>query len=337
LRISCLLELDLKEINLSGEDLLNLDEKKKEKFKNIINKLIEQKVKIVFRGTNRKLLLEALSKKGDQTDENKLMELFFYYGEKAKSYYKENCKLAENGWANKIEDTSLEFTALIFDRIKSLLSGDTRQRMIEFKEKAVDFVKYFMEESNKEHFMVNVTDNPYLRDYYLYFLHISGKESDKSFFVSTTLNYNKALKFAKYKNKSGNKYIIYYVLPKNPDLFSNSHIFVKSDEKITQVCKKLPIYSGITVYPDQKEISIKGCLFSENILGIKIITKLGEESFVPNPYLFVPENENEESIIEGLFIDKREILEKSKKETNFINCVKNDYSETESVYSTISK
>lgn len=335
--IDDLKELNLKEIDLAGKKLLKLDEQKKEKFKNIINKLIEQKVAIVFRGTNRKLLLEELSKKGDQTDENKLMELFFYYGDKAKSFYKENSKLVENGWANKIEDTSPEFISLVFDRIKSLLSDDTRKRMIEFKQKAVDFVKYFTNESNKEHFKVNVTNNSYLRDYYLYFLHISGEESDKSFFVSTTLSYNTAFEFAEYKNKSGNKYIIYYVLPKNPDLFSNSHIFVKSDEKIAQICKKLPIYSGATVYPDQKEISIKGCLFSENILGIKIITKQGKKSFVPNPYLFSSENENEESIIEGLFIDKSEILEKSKKETNFINCVKNDYSETESVYSTISK
>lgn len=97
------------------------------------------------------------------------------------------------------------------------------------------------------------------------------------------------------------------------------------------------ITSGATVYPYQKEISIKGCLFSENILGIKIITKQGKESFVPNPYLFTSENENEESIIEGLFIDKSEIVEKSKKETNFINCVRNDYSENNSVYSTLSK
>ena len=335
--ISSLLELELKEINLSGKNLLKLDEQKKEKFKNIINKLIEQKVEIVFRGTNRKLLLVALSKKGDQTDENKLMELFFYYGDKAKSFYKENSKLVENGWANKIEDTSPEFISLIFDRIKSLLSDDTRKRMIEFKEKAVDFVKYFTNESNKEHFKVNVTSNSYLRDYYLYFLHISGEESDKSFFVSSTLSYSKALKFAEYENEKGNKYIIYYVLPKNPDLFSNSHIFVKSDEKIAQICKKLPIYSGATVYLDQKEISIKGCLFSENILGIKIITKQGKKSFVPNPYLFSSENENEESIIEGLFIDKSEILEKSKIDTNFINCVRNDYSENNSVYSTISK
>lgn len=333
--ISSLLELELKEINLSGKRLLKLDEQKKEKFKNIINKLIEQKVEIVFRGTNRKLLLEALSKKGDQTDENKLMELFFCYGDKAKSFYKENSKLVENGWANKIEDTSSDFITLIFDRIKSLIIDDKRPRMVKFREKAVDFVKYFTNESNKEHFKVNVTNNPYLRDYYLYFLHISGEESDKSFFVSTTLSYNKALEFA--GNRDENKYIIYYVLPKNPDLFSNSHIFVKSDEKIAQICKKLPIYSGATVYPDQKEISIKGCLFSENILGIKIITKLGKESFVPNPYLFTSENENEESIIEGLFIDKSEIVEKSKKETNFTNCVRNDYSENSSVYSTISK
>lgn len=333
--IDDLKELNLKEIDLSGKKLLKLDKKKEEKFKKIINKLIEQKVKIVFRGTNRKLLLEALSKKGDQTDENKLMTLFFYFGDKAKSYYKENSKLVENGWAKKIEDTSSEFTAFIFDRIKSLLSNDKRKRMIEFKEKAVDFVKYFTNESNKEHFMANVTDNPYLRDYYLYFLHISGEESYKSFFVSTTLSYDEAFKFA--ENKNGNKYIIYYVLPKNPDLFSNSHIFVRSDEKITQICKKLPIYSSATVYPNQKEISIKGCLFSENILGIKIITKLGKEFFIPNPYLFTSENENEESIIEGLFIDKSEIVEKSKKETNFINCVRNDYSEDYSVYSTLSK
>lgn len=325
----------LKEINLSGKKLLKLDEQKKEKFKNIINKLIQNQIIITMRGTNRKLLLEALSKKGEQTDDNKLMEYFFYYGDKAKSFYKENSKLVGNGWANKIEDTSPEFIALIFDRIKSLLSDDTRQRIIEFKEKAVEFIKYFMEESNKKHFIDNVMDNPYLRDYYLYFLHISGEESDKSFFVSTTLSYNKALEFA--GNRDENKYIIYYVLPKNPDLFSNSHIFVKSDEKIVQICKKLPIYSGATVYPGQKEISIKGCLFSENILGIKIITKLGKESFVPNPYLFTSENENEESIIEGLFIDKSEIVEKSKKETNFINCVRNDYSENSSVYSTISK
>ena len=335
--IDDLKELNLEEIDLAGKNLLELDKKKEEKFKNIINKLIGQKVEIVFRGTKRKLLLEALSKKGDQTGENKLMELFFYYGDKAKSFYKENSKLVENGWANKIEDTSSDFIALIFDRIKSLIIDDKRPKMVKFKEKAVDFVKYFTNESNKEHFKVNVTNNPYLRDYYLYFLHISGEESDKSFFVSTTLSYSEALKFAEYKNENGNKYIIYYVLPKNLDLFSNSHIFVKSDEKIAQICKKLPIYLGATVYPDQKEISIKGCLFSENILGIKIITKLGKESFVPNPYLFTSENENEESIIEGLFIDKSEIVEKSKIDTNFINCVRNDYSENTSVYSTISK
>lgn len=325
----------LKEINLSGKNLLKLDEQKKEKFKNIINKLIQNQIIITMRGTNRKLLLEALSKKGEQTDENKLMELFFYYGDKAKSYYKENSELVENGWANKIEDTSSEFISLIFDKIKSLLSDDKRAKMLKFKEKAVAFVKYFTNESNKKHFMANVTDNSYLRDYYLYFLHISGEESEKSFFVSTTLSYNKALEFA--GNRNENKYIIYYVLPKNPELFSNSHIFVKSDDKITQVCKKLPIYSGVTVYPKQKEISIKGCLFSENILGLKIITKNGKESFVPNPYLFTSENENEESIIEGLEIDKREIFEKSKKETNFINCVKNDYSENNSAYTTISQ
>ena len=97
---------------------------------------------------------------------------------------------------------------------------------------------------------------------------------DKSFFVSTTLSYNTAFEFAEYKNKSGNKYIIYYVLPKNPDLFSNSHIFVKSDEKIAQICKKLPIYSGATVYPDQKEISIKGCLFSKFCFKIELASTI---------------------------------------------------------------
>lgn len=304
--------MKLKTVDLSGNKLIYLTKDKKEKFKNTIEFLLndlstEDGVTITFRGFNRKHILTSLVRKDEDVDENKLIELLFYFGEKAKHYYKVNdVEAGKSRWIKNIEDCSYSSAKAIFEKIRNILKKDD-DKISEFKKSAPEFTSYFLSD-NKQNFIKAISSHCRARDYYLFFLHTAGKIgiSDKTVLISTSKSEKIPENFF---DRNDDNYIIYYVIPKEIDKYAISHLSKLDDKKIKELSSDLPIYNGGSLYPDQEEIGVKGALFSHHILGVMRYPKSHKEFFIPNPHIFTKINQPD-SILSGLYIDQSDFMER---------------------------
>lgn len=74
-------------------DLSNFQKRKGEDFNSWLNNSINQnKVQLFFRGTNEEFIKDRIKKIYKKKSDNGRMRFLFEYGEKAKSYLKENIK-----------------------------------------------------------------------------------------------------------------------------------------------------------------------------------------------------------------------------------------------------
>jgi transposase-like protein len=266
---------------------------------------------VTYRGVSRDHLVEKLSKQGSHLSEVELLSLLFYFGDKAKHYYKiDNIDARSLRWLSSIEDKSQSTCETIFKKIGKVLKNK-RAEIKRFIERNHDFCEYFKSGSNSEGFGSAVSAlGQDARDYYLYFLHSVGKIGlgDKSVLVSTSRSYDAASRFA---GDANGRYVIYYIIPKPILNYAVSHLSMKIlENKLNR--RGLPIYNGDAIYPDQKEYCVRGALFPSHIFGVQV---LDDSRFVVNPHLFSGNN-NVCDMLNGLALDQSD-FEGRLKNTNY--------------------
>lgn len=295
-------------LTIQGATLTPLSHSQKVKLYSATNRISyhlgrpsNDKVSLVFRGDNFSHLSEKLSSFPGILREEKMLSLLFYFGDKAKHYYKyDDEEIANSRWIKNIEDLSRESAKEIFKKTRKVIKTK-RDDIFDFRENNTDFVRYF-EGDNIDKFSNLLVGNSKLRDYYLYFLHTSGKIGigDKSLLVSTSLSYDIARQFS---GENGTKYIIYYVIPSPINNFAITPYFTGMDKAIKNSNSSLPIYNGKSLYPEQHEVAIKGALFAHHMLGVMVLKESNDEIFIANPHMFSNEN-SPSSILKGLTFDQ---------------------------------
>jgi hypothetical protein len=271
---------------------------------------------VTFRGTRKADLTEQMIKESDEVSEEKLLYLLFYFGNKAKNYYKEGgLETAKLRWPTKIEDVSPSFNQQIFEKIRSLLKGQ-RGKITQFVEEHKRFADFFQGNGNKDKFSEALMEiGVSARDYYLYFLHTAdavGENNKSSFLVSSSRSYKTAQKFA---GDTGDRFVIFYVVPSPLNNFAVTHSRVMNCEAALKE-HQLPSYEGDALYPEEDEVAIKGALFAQHTLGVKVE---GTRRFIVNPHIFDSHNEPS-SIIDGLKIDQKD-FETRLNSTNYYRAV----------------
>ncbi|HCT64805.1 MAG TPA: hypothetical protein DIC60_06015 [Lachnospiraceae bacterium] len=258
----------------------------------------ESKVTLTFRGDNRGHLTSKLSSKTTPLSEEKLISLLFYFGDKSKHYYKfEDIKARNLRWLQRIEDFREKTYSVIFEKTRQVLKSK-KEVVRFFCDQNKEFAEFFLNDNKSVFVSSLIRETNFARDYYLYFLHTAGKigAGDKSVLVSTSLSRDVAVKFS---GDSGERYVIYYIIPEPFENFGISYTRVQCYEPwLTE--HLLPIYKGKALYPEQHEVAVKGALFSSFILGVRV---LGQNKFIVNPHLFQAPN-TIGSILSGLLIDQ---------------------------------
>lgn len=298
-RLEELLDLNLETVQPSTF-LEPLREDQKKMFRDIISNLVihtgsasTHEANLVFRGESLANLSLKLSSISCELDEKKIPELLFYFGDKAKDYYKnyddeaKSLRLLQN-----IEDTSEMTCKVIFEKIKEVLNKESSKK---FRRSNKSFSTFF-ETDNLSTFIAQLAGDQALRDYYLYLLHATGVSS---VLVSTSLSYNAALKFGA---TSKDQCVIYYIVPEPIRNFAVSHLLMEAYEEVFS-SRGMPIYKSKTLHPEEYEVAIRGALFSCFILGLRV-DKWSQ--FIVNPHLF-SKNNKYDSIIAGLDIDQHDI------------------------------
>ncbi|MEA5515257.1 hypothetical protein [Nodularia sp. UHCC 0506] len=285
----------------------------------------EDKFIILFRGQNKQTLEEVLSG-SFQNEAGKLLCKIFYFGEKAKHFFKYDNN-AEDSYLRTVDDTSDATFHFIFDEINKILTdqnygGGKREikAKAEFKLSNTEFTNFFSND-NKEKF-INIinniknnqeTERERIRDYYLFILHNFGRHfKEKSIFVSTTEDKAEADEYAQGRKpcEPNKKSVVFlYIVPR--PLYKHC-INAEISQEFHQHYQKqgLPIYSR--EIHKQKEVAIKGTLFPQYILGLY---DLESENFIINPYIFKKNSLQNFNILQGLYINQNKFRERIK-ETN---------------------
>ena len=256
---------------------------------------------ITYRGVNREHLVEKLSSDTQEMTESSMLSYLFYFGDKAKHYYKYNDSEAMSlRWLKGIEDVSTVTDGKIFAKIANVLNHSKSDVINDFRSASPEFCKYFRTAGNRAAFVDGLFElGLTARDYYLSFLHTVGNTGlgDKSVLVSTTRSYEQAIKFA---GNSSQSYVIWYVIPRP---IENYAVSARSLNRIegALMSKGLPVVMK-ALYPSQREYCVKRALFPSHMLGVHI---RHESRFVVNPHLF-SDNNNACDMICGLKIDQQD-------------------------------
>lgn len=254
---------------------------------------------VTYRGVSREHLAEKPSPDTQEITEASMLSSLFYFGDKAKHYYKyTNSKAMSLRWLRAIEDVSASSNRRMFTKIANVLNHSTSKAINDFKQTRPEFCTYFRTAANRNDFADALCElGQTARDYYLCFLHTAGNIGlgDKSVLVSTTRSYEQAIKFAGNDSQS---YVICYIIPRP---IENHAVSARSLNRIegTLVAKGLPAVKK-ALYPAQREYCIRGALFASRILGVHIPNA---SRFVVNPHL-LSENNNACDMIHGLKIDQ---------------------------------
>lgn len=266
---------------------------------------------ITYRGVSREHLAEKLSTDTQKMTQSSMLSYLFYFGDKAKHYYKFNDSEAKSlRWLKRIEDVSTGTNKEIFTKISKMLKRSTSDAINDLRSANPEFYKYFGATVNRTGFVDALCElGSTARDYYLGFLHTVGSIGlgNQSVLVSTTRSYEQAIKFA---GNSSQSYVIWYVIPRP---IENYAVSARSLNRIegALVTKGLPVVKK-ALYPAQREYCVKGALFASHILGIHI---RHESRFVVNPHLFI-DNNKACDMIYGLKIDQHN-FERQLKQTSY--------------------
>jgi len=297
-----------------------LDESEKTFF-NEIKSLIEAKVNsdelyLLYRGTDKKMYPDI--ERG--SDIESVSDFFYNYlhGSEKGRYSFNPEKLGT------MSDISKELFIELFNKLN--ISLDRYSHNDSFKE-------YFQKIENVDNFISHIEKlSDYkkirLKDYYFAYLHTVGTEESGrkvSYFVSTTKSISKGIEFASYAGDNEYQVLTYYLLSR-PYLGSaiDSHENISLEELC--ISTSFPRYEALT--PHENEVSIKGGLLPNHVLGIRCYIE-DNEVFLVNPYLFMGGKTMEDMLIKGMPVNQREV--RNQIERNKLHIVFTDMS-TKEVY-----
>lgn len=261
--------------------------------------------KLIYRGESLKNLREKLNINLDDDLYNRLNKLIFTVGEKSRVYQKLYFKNLKSKSIFSINETTERVYKYIFDKINRVVTESNNSEISEFKDKNPEFTNYFQSKKNKDDFISKIKElSPkeqlQVRDYYLIFLHRVGRFAfhRNTFLLSTSSSKQTAEFFSK---EDG----ILFVSWRNFRLTSPLN-----DRSIG--VKGLPVYNS-TVFSFQREVTIEGGLFPQNILGF---IDIGSNIFHINPNIFEYPDLIEYMIKNGIPTDQTD-FEELLRQTNY--------------------
>jgi len=264
---------------LSGEETEIFNQFKSE----LEEKEKEGKVLFLFRGERLPNIERRLVKPANKVSVSEIFGRVFVVGEKARQY-SEGVVGGEKTYLSTINDVSEGTLEFIFDSIRNVVSSQKLKNRVKSR-LSTDFKTYFNDIHNKRGFVSQITEFNYelklrLRDYYLYILHTAGNDgvNKETFFVSTSIRKRIASNFS-WNKKNEKRLIFHYFLPYPFDVHAIAPWMIENQHQVVSDLG-LPTYNPIGLFPEQREVSIKGALFSIFIIGVELVT---DRLFVVNP------------------------------------------------------
>ncbi len=271
----------------NNDKLIELNDYQQQRAKDFniwLNKSItDNDIQLFYRGTLEDLLKKRIKKISKKGEDNGKMRFLFSFGEKSKSYLKENIKkqIETNDFLDLIQDVSDEAFKKIFIKIRTVLTKKRKEVVINFKNLNPLFKEYFCRNENQNDFInkigkFNFLDKFKVKNYYIRLLHTIGEMgnyNELSFCVSLSTELKVAEDFS---TKDG--IILYYWLPKPLERFGTSIEIIHTSSEFI-LLKGLPIYFS-DYYPKQKEFTLTGGLFPHYIIGYR-----KNNLFVCNPHI----------------------------------------------------
>jgi len=304
----------------AGMDLDPLTTRQKSTFHTAVTLLKKAnddgKLLTTFRGDSYTRLAERVG--GDHGWEGVLYQRTFYFGDKSKHFLENNASIAKRAHLRAIDDVSDATFEFLFKKIAKICQLDVYKGHLFLKDN-VDIVRFFVTPENKEFFLSSIRNQPegikmLVRDYYLYLLHTAGKKgvSKESVLVSTSTHWMQARGFV--DQLDTRQIIYYYFVPAPFERYCiTSYICQNAYSVIERL--SLPRYqpdSGL--YPDQREVSMRGGLLPHFMLGI---LRVDLDEFVVNPHLLaMPEEDLQSIVVSGIKIDQAHFHDRIK-ETNY--------------------
>lgn len=275
-------------MELVTPDLNPLNEENRTIFSAFRNALEEKeregKILFLFRGEKYQNVESRLSSSAGLASASEVFGRIFIVGEKARQYSNPETG-DERTYLSTINDISPKTLGFIFDRIRNVMVADKLAKRVK-KRIPETFKRFFQENSNKSRFVESIgaiTDSKRrlcVRDYYLYLLHTSGKSgiTKETYFVSTSTERKVARSFS--KNIHADKRLIFhYYLPRPYEMHAIAPWMLETQHH-TVLEAGLPTYNPAGLFPEQKEVSVKGALFSVFIIGVELVDG---NAFVINP------------------------------------------------------
>lgn len=285
--ITELLELNIVKAS-SFDTFSNLNDDEIHNFKNFVKHISgaydNNECKILYRADRKSLIKNIFEK----TNTNNSVDLLFYVGNKAKTYFQnQQDELDNRDYLKHISDKSLDTFKWIFDTFNKLFvekrfnGCDLRDVIDNFLKTNIDFGKYFLASKNRATFTKGALaskNQEEIRDYYLYILHTISSDL-LTFFISSTDSLDVAKSFC--NSTSRDNLVFLFWLPRPIDHYAFSQPAAK---RYNKEINKLgfPTYAD-NFYPQEHEVSVKGAIFPHFIVGYY---DLERSCFIANPHSF---------------------------------------------------
>jgi hypothetical protein len=263
---------------------------------------------IIYRGDDLKELFNRFK----VYDDLNFNQYLFLIGDKGKVYRKKFKEtISDKTKIYPLNSTEKYLFERIFNKFNMLFRKKDSARINMFKGKNNSFCNYFLNKENRADFLSKITtiknrqDKLKIRDYYLALLHNIGKIGfySNSFFLSTSLDFNVALSFA--KNNDSDEPIIFVSWIRDAE--NSIGITREKIENTKSILDKLELPRYRTsFYPEQKEVLVKGGLLPHYVLGY---LKINERKFVINPHFINSNNDFKDIANYGFDIDQSKFSE----------------------------
>lgn len=280
----------------------------------LVEKNKNNECQIIYRGENKEKLFEIYN----SSDFTSFGHSFFLIGNKGKGYLKKVYGKTEhlNKWdiASVSENDFIKIFEIL-NLIAHKINGV--EKYSDFYNSNNPFIEYFKNLNNIGRFIHSIKQNRKpnrirIRDYYLSQIHQfkDNKYYPVSMMLSTTTSFSEAEKFSK---KGENRLIMVGWIPKslNKNKYRINFKYLNSMNELLSK-NNLPIVKK-KFYPDQKEITLKGGLLPNYIVGYFCKNRINEDIFEINPALLKVNVENEDWVQNGLPINQDGIWEEIKK------------------------
>lgn len=321
---------DLK-LNSGGRHLTDREIRKVMAFYDFLKN--NSKSKIIFRGENYENIKSKLNLTGNE-DFLKLSYYTFLIGEKGRVYRKEfKDKIKNKSKIYSVDCVEEKLIKHIYDKLNTIFISSKKPEVLNFISTNSDLAGYFInKKKNRSDFLTkfqsihNELEMIKFRDFYLNLLHQIGQIGfhDNSFFVSTSTDFEIAKSFALKQSKSeGIVFVGWITYPLNR-IGINFNYLNQLKPRIKEI--GLPIYET-SFFPKQREITIKGGLLPQYILGY---IRLSKNEFEINSHFFDSSSDFENIMTSGIIIDQTD-FHSALKETDFngfftLNC-EDEYSD----------